>query len=103
MLEPTIDEEVLGEAEVIAEFKIHGNHIAGCKVKKGVISKYDKIHLKRKEKIITDAKTVSLQVEKQDVNKVKEGKEVGLVFSPDIDFKIGDVIIAYKIKENDKE
>jgi len=98
MLEPTIDEEVLGKTEVIAEFDIKGNHIAGCKVKEGVFSKKQPVHIMRGEKKLADAKISQMQKEREDVEEVKKGNEVGLVFKPDIDFKLGDVIISYKIK-----
>lgn len=96
ILEPTIDEQVLGEAEIITEFNIKGKHIAGCKIKKGKIHKNNPIHLKREGKIIADAKITSFQKEKQDIEEAKAGSEVGIVFAPDLDFKIGDVIISYK-------
>lgn len=96
ILEPTIDEETLGEAEIIAEFNIKGKHIAGCKIKKGKFSKNNPVHLKRKDKIIADAKITSFQKEREEVNEAKAGDEVGLVLSPDLDFKIDDGIISYK-------
>lgn len=97
LIEPTINEEILGEAEIIAEFKIRGNHIAGCKIKKGKISKNHPIHLKRGEVILADAKITSFQKENQEAEEAKVGAEIGLVFSPSLDFKIGDAIISYKI------
>jgi len=97
MLEPTIDEEALGKAEVIAEFDIKGNHIAGCKVKEGAFFKKHPIHIMRGEKKLADAKISQMQKEREDVEEVKKGNEVGLVFKPDVDFKLGDVIISYKI------
>lgn len=99
VLEPTIDEEVLGEAEIIAQFNIKGKNIAGCRIKKGKIHKSNPIHLKRKDKIIADAKITSFQKEREEVEEVKAGNEVGMVFSPDLDFKIGDAIISYKIQK----
>lgn len=95
ILEPTINETVLGEAEVIAEFTIKGHHIAGCSLKKGRINKKDQIHLKRKGKILKDLKIKSLQQEKQEINQAEAKSQVGIVFSPDIDFQVGDAIIAY--------
>ncbi len=97
ILEPTIDEEVLGEAEIIAEFNIRGRHIAGCKIVKGKINKKNLVHIKRKGKIIADRQISSFQKENIEVQEVEAGDEVGIVFKPDIDFKIKDVIISYKI------
>ena len=95
ILEPTIDEQILGEAVVIAEFTIKGSHIAGCRIKKGRINKTDKLHIKRKNKIIVDARIKSFQKEKQEISEAKAGTEVGIVLSPNVDFKIGDAIISY--------
>lgn len=100
IIEPTIDEEILGEAKIIAEFRIKGNHIAGCKIIKGIIRKKDNLHLKRNGKIIANMKIKSLQKEKEDIEEAKAGAEIGVVFTPDIDFKIEDVIISYSRKTN---
>lgn len=98
IMEPTINEDILGEAEVIAEFKIKGSHIAGCKIKKGKITKKDKVHLKRQDKIIANCRIKSFQKEKQEISEAKAGSEVGIVMQPDVDFTLGDVIIAYSEK-----
>lgn len=100
LLEPTIDEEVQGEAEVIAEFKIKGDHIAGCRVLKGRIDKTDPVHLKRKGKIMGTTKIKSFQKEKQDIKKAKTGDEVGIVFSPPLDFKLQDMIVSFRKQES---
>jgi len=96
MLEPTIDEEILGKAEIIAEFEIRGTRIAGAKVREGRIAKSEKIHIKRGDQIIGDVKIVSMKHGKEDIAEAKTGQEFGVVFSPPLDFKIGDVIIAFR-------
>lgn len=96
ILEPTIDEEVFGEAEIIAEFKIKKRHIAGCRITKGKIYKVNMVHFQRQGKIYQDARITSFQRDRQECAEAKVGQEIGLVFSPDVDFKIGDVIISYK-------
>jgi len=98
IMEPTIDEEILAEGEIIAEFTIKGSHIAGTKIKKGKISKGDKIHLKRKNEIIANSRVKSLQKEKEEVTEIKAGNNAGIVLSPDLDFNIGDAIISYSDK-----
>lgn len=95
-LEPTIDEEILGEAEIIAEFEIKGQRIAGCRVKKGQISKENKVHLKRGKKILGDAGIKSLRIGKERVEKVKVKDEFGLILSDSLDFVIGDVLVSYR-------
>ncbi len=91
-----LEEKILGQAEIIAQFEVKGERIAGAKVKSGLISKQNKISLKRGNKIIGDCRIKSLRIKKQDVEEVKEGEEFGVVFSPPLDFTIGDVLISFK-------
>ncbi|RLC35535.1 translation initiation factor IF-2 [Candidatus Shapirobacteria bacterium] len=95
MLEPTIDENILGQAVIKAEFNINKVRIAGLSCTKGTLSKGDKIHLKRGDEIIKDSRIHGIKQAKQEVDKIKAGQECGMVFKPYIDFKISDVIIAY--------
>ena len=89
---PKINEEILGQAEIKAEFKIANQRIAGAQVTQGEISKSDTIKIAG---ITTRIK--SLKLGKVETDKVKTGQEFGVVFSPYLDFKIGDNIIALKI------
>jgi translation initiation factor IF-2 len=95
LIEPEIEEEILGEAKVIAEFKIRGNHIAGCHIKKGKLSLNNQVHIKRNGVLLANTRIKFMQKNRQNVESVKEKDEAGLVFSPDVDFKLGDDIIAY--------
>jgi translation initiation factor IF-2 len=96
LMEPTIDEEILGEAKIKAEFNIRDLHIAGCEVIKGKLSSGDLIHLKRGKKNIASARIKSLQQNKKPIKMAKKGEECGLTFKPDLNFKLKDTIIAYK-------
>ncbi len=96
MLEPTIDETVLGEGLIKAEFKIDKVRIAGMQCTKGEISKGDLIHLKRDGKIIKDTKVEGIHQGKNIIEKIKSGTDCGITFKPYVDFKVNDVIIAYK-------
>jgi translation initiation factor IF-2 len=95
MLEPTIDETILGEGLVKAEFKIDKVRIAGVQCTKGEITKGDLIHLKRDGKIIKDTKVEGIRQGKNIVEKLKSGTDCGMTFKPYVDFKVNDVIIAY--------
>lgn len=99
MLEPTLNEEVLGTAEVIAEFKIKGSHIAGCKVTDGKIIRSAKVKVQREDKTIAEPRIGAMQVERTDTHEAKKKQEVALVFRPDVKFEIGDTIISYNIVE----
>lgn len=94
--EPKVIKEVLGEGEIIAEFEIKGKRIAGCRVKKGKISKSDKLHLKRGKEILGEIKIKSMKHRKEEITEAVVGEEFGAVFTPSLDFKIGDGIISYK-------
>ena len=96
ILEPTIDEEVVGSAQIIAEFTIQGKRIAGCQVKTGEIQKSLPVHIKRGEEIVADAVVKSLKRGKEDITSAKAKSECGIVLKPDRDFKIGDTIVSYK-------
>lgn len=96
LLEPTIDEEEVGIAKVKAIFDIRGEKIAGCVVTKGAMSVSDKVHLKRNDQIVADARIVSLKQGKVDVKKVEENNECGLVLKPELDLKENDYIQAFK-------
>ena len=100
LLEPTINEEVLGKAEVIAEFSIHKTHIAGCKVTEGVISRPLPARVMRGDRVIAEVKFKAMQVERKDVTDAKKKQEVALVFRPDVKFKLGDQVISYKVIED---
>lgn len=96
ILEPTIDEEILGKAEIIAEFEIKGARIAGAKVIEGKIPRTEKIHLMRNKEIVGSAKIASMKQEKEDITEAKTGQEFGATLSLPLDFKIGDSIISYR-------
>ncbi|MFA5894831.1 MAG: translation initiation factor IF-2 [Candidatus Shapirobacteria bacterium] len=96
MMDPTIEETILGEGTIIAEFKIDKVRIAGIKVTKGEFTKGDLIHLRHDEKITKDTKVDGIHQAKSIVEKVKVGAECGMTFKPYVDFKINDVIISYK-------
>lgn len=98
MLEPTIDEDILGEAQIIAEFKINGTRIAGVKVTKGEMTKGDTVHINR-EGLSKDTKIEGIHQAKNSIDKAKSGNEYGMTFRPYVDFKINDAIISYKKKE----
>lgn len=99
IMEPTIDREILGKAEIIAEFEIKRERIAGAKVIQGRINKTDKICLERNKEIIGETAIKSMKHGKGEITQADSGQEFGAVFTPMIDFQKGDVIIAYIINE----
>lgn len=91
------DQQVKGEAKILATFVIEKEKIAGIKIIKGKLSLNDKIELVRNERVVGKTKIVSLKTRAQTVNELKKGSEGGVLFYPLLDFNIGDVIKSYSI------
>lgn len=102
LLDSTIDEIVLGEAEILQIFDMNGERIAGCKVKTGELKKTDKYHLKRNDEIIMDPTPKRMMHGKEEIDSVKAKNEFGVTFrNKKIDFKVGDTLVAYKVEDDD--
>lgn len=86
-----------GEAKILANFIIENERIAGVRVIKGRINLGDEIEIYRNNKLIGKAKIVSLKKRAKPVLEVKKNEEAGVIFSPQLDFSIGDVIKSYSI------
>lgn len=100
LLEPEINETELGTATVLKVFDIDGDHIAGCRIDSGEFKTGDTIHLIRGE-AKKDAKVRSIRIGKDEMKKVESGKECGFFFSPNLDIKEKDRIIAYNVIKTD--
>ena len=100
MLDPTYEEVTTGEAEIRQIFKFSkvGN-IAGVHVTSGVIKNNSECKLIRDGVIITTSKIGSLQREKDQVKEVKSGYDCGITIENYSDIKVGDIIIAFEMKE----
>lgn len=87
-------EKILGKATVLAQFKINADPIAGCQSLEGVISRGNQIRLERAGLPVGSAKIKSLRLGKTAADSIKAGAQFGAVFSPSLDFQVGDHIIA---------
>ena len=98
MLRPGKIEEVMGRAEIIAEFPYGKNEkIACCRVLEGAIGKGPKVRVVRGEEVIAEGKIKSLKKVKEEVNRIEKGSDCGIMFEPSIDFQIGDFVESYRI------
>ena len=94
-LEEAQSEKIIGRAEIIAQFPHEKEtQIPGCKLLEGRITKTDKLRLVREDKILGTVRTSSLKQQKQEIDKVDQGK-FGIYFEPQLNFKIGDTLEAY--------
>ena len=96
-LEEEIDkgvEVVLGKAQIIADFPYEGKRVSGCKVISGTINKNAKLSLVRTEKELGEIKIIPMKKGRADIELARQGEECGIFFAPQLDFKIGDVILS---------
>lgn len=85
--------EEIGSAKVIKVFEIDGQKVLGAVVVSGKISLKNFINQKHK--------VVSLQVGKDQVEEVKKDQEFGMLLSPELDIKPGDIIMSYNESSHD--
>lgn len=101
-LEDPNAETILGVGQIVAEFPFDKTKIAGTKVTDGRIARGDMVRIMRVdtskedgELTVGTARVKSVRTGKEEVTKVEKGKECGLLFDTEVDFKPGDAIISY--------
>ncbi len=100
LLEPKIEEKVIGTVEVRQVFTVRrAPSIAGCFVTGGSITRNALVRVRRGEEVVFDGKIASLRRVKDDVREVVQGYECGLVLDGFADFKEGDLVEAYLLEE----
>jgi len=96
MLEPEFVEVIIGQADVLAVFKITKvGAIAGCRVTKGEIRRNAKARVIRGENEIFSGEFGSLKHEKDDVREVRAGFECGIGVKGFNEFEVGDIIQCF--------
>lgn len=95
LLEPTIDETILGEAKIIQQFTVKGQSIAGCQITSGKFSVGDQVHLIRNKNQIGDSKVKSIFQDKDQVDKAQKGDECGLAFTTNLEFNHKDTLQSF--------
>jgi len=97
LLEPVIEETVVGYAEVRQVFRISkGPVVAGCYVTKGKIHRALKCRLRRDKEIIHKGKIHSLKRFKDDAREVLEKFECGIGIDGMKDVLAGDIIECFE-------
>ena len=102
LLEPTLKEQRLGQAEVRDTFKVPKfGTAAGCIVVEGALTRASESQARivRDGVVVHEGRIGSLRRFKDDVNEVKSGLECGVAFERYADLKIGDVIEIFTIKK----
>jgi translation initiation factor IF-2 len=106
MLEPTKEEEIMGQVEIREVYKISKiGTVAGCYVQEGKISRNHHIRLVRNGIVVypvnanQHAELGSLKRFKEDQKEVRAGLECGLTIKNFNDMKVGDIVESYVINE----
>jgi translation initiation factor IF-2 len=100
MLEPEYEEVIVGHAEVRNIFKSSKlGIIAGSFVTDGKLSRGGSVRIFRGKDKIFEGKLDSLKRFKDDVKSVEQNFECGVVISSHADFKVGDIIEAFELRE----
>ena len=99
-LGPEFEEDVIGNAEIKEVFSAgKTGKAAGCMVLDGAIRRDAKARLLRDDVIIWEGEIDNLRRFKDDVNEVKSGTECGMTFENFQDFKAGDMVQVYTLRE----
>ena len=100
LLSSVTTEEITGEAEVRALFKVSRlGTIAGCMVTSGVIKRSSQVRVIRDGTVVYDTSIVQLKRFKEDAREVAEGFECGILLEGFNDVKEDDVLEAYETRE----
>jgi translation initiation factor IF-2 len=100
MLSPVTTEQILGEAEVRALFKVSRlGTIAGCMVTSGLVRRGANVRIVRDGTVIHETTIAQLKRFKDDAREVTEGFECGILLDGFNDVKEGDVLEAFETRE----
>ena len=100
LLSSVTTEEITGEADVRALFKVSRlGTIAGCMVTSGVIKRSSQVRVIRDGTVVYDTSISQLKRFKEDAREVAEGFECGILLEGFNDVKEDDVLEAYETRE----
>ncbi len=100
LLEPVYEEERLGEAEVRATFRVPNKGVvAGCYVTDGRVVRNQNIRVIRDNEKVFEGKLSSLRHIKDEVKEMAQGYECGIMSDKFNDWKEGDIISCYSVKQ----
>ncbi len=100
MLEPIIEEVILGHADVRNLFNVPKlGTIAGCSVLDGVIQRNAKMRVLRDKENIWEGEIASLKRFKDDVKEVAQGYECGIGLTGFAKLNVGDQLECFELKK----
>jgi len=90
-----MQEQIYGRAKIMAKFPFDKTVVLGLAVLEGRVAKGDRIRIVRDETVIGESSITSVRQGKDQISKVEQGKECGIIISPLLDFNLGDMIISH--------
>ena len=96
MLEPTVEEKILGNVEIRETYRFDKATVAGCFVLDGKIARNNRIRLVRDGIVIFTGELASLKRFRDDAKEVTSSMECGLVIRNYNDIKMGDIVEAFE-------
>ena len=100
MLDPTLREDMLGNAQILEIFNISKvGKIAGCRITDGKVERGAHVRLIRDSVVVHEGKLSTLKRFKDEVKDVVAGQECGMAFESYQDMRVGDVIECYNVTE----
>ncbi len=86
------EKDLKAEGKVLATFIIENEKIFGAKITKGKVNVGDNAEVIRNGVSVGKTRLVSLKMRAKIVQEVKKDQECGLLFAPELDIKVGDMI-----------
>ncbi len=86
------EKDLKAEGKVLATFIIEGEKIFGAKITKGKVNVGDNAEVFRAGVSVGKTRLVSLKMRAKTVIEVKKDQECGLLFAPELDIKVGDMV-----------
>lgn len=96
MLEPGVEDKVLGNVEIRETYRFDKATVAGCFVLDGKIARNNRIRLVREGIVIYTGELASLKRFRDDAKEVTSSMECGLVIRNYNDIKAGDIVEAFE-------
>ena len=86
------EKDLKAEGKILATFIIEGEKIFGAKITKGKVNIGDNAEVTRAGVPVGKTRLVSLKMRAKTVQEVKKDQECGLLFAPELDIKVGDMV-----------
>ncbi len=96
LLEPGVEEKILGNVEIKETYKFDKATVAGCMVLDGKLARNNRIRLVRDGIVIFTGELASLKRFRDDAKEVTTNMECGLVVKNYNDVKVGDIVEAFE-------